>query len=401
MLITLGKWLSLFDTPKNKNMTYTNFIKVAKVKSSGKTRNLHELIKNKQKRPGQTTESIMKIIYHHVVINKRKYLENIYNRSFKIPITGVPKDYPLCISNNKNTEYKNIIRNMYYKEILQETSTVQPNLRPYLEVILELYRDQILDYKLVTPSVIEMMFKNQFSNVLSGLYFRSSIMNPIVPYSLSMHPSVTSKGNKFKVLTPTLGWSSYLLGMLNNSNLSEYVGIDVIPKVCDNTRNIANKNKIKNSIFCKPSEDLYKDKSFMIKYRNYFDFVFFSPPYFQLELYKGKNQSTERYKTYEEWLEKYWRQTVKLCKHSLKSNKLMMYIISGYTDNTYINLEKDMNGITKEEGFVFVKKLDMVGNNVGITKHRKLKESVFIFSNGRSVIETGVNSYYKRINECK
>lgn len=401
MLITLGKWLSLFDTPKNKNMTYTNFIKVAKVKSSGKTRNLHELIKNKQKRPGQTTESIMKIIYHHVVINKRKYLENIYNRSFKIPSTGVPKDYPLCISNNKNTEYKNIVRNMYYKEILQETSTVQPNLRPYLEVILELYRDQILDYKLVTPSVIEMMFKNQFSNVLSGLYFRSSIMNPIVPYSLSMHPSVTSKGNKFKVLTPTLGWSSYLLGMLNNSNLSEYVGIDVIPKVCDNTRNIANKNKIKNSIFCKPSEDLYNDKSFMTKYRNYFDFVFFSPPYFQLELYKGKNQSTERYKTYEEWLEKYWRQTVKLCKHSLKSNKLMMYIISGYTDNTYINLEKDMNAITKEEGFILVKKLDMVGNNVGITKHRKLKESVFIFNNGRSSIETDVNSYYKRIKECK
>lgn len=401
MLITLGKWLSLFDTPKNKNMTYTNFIKVAKVKSSGKTRNLHELIKNKQKRPGQTTESIMKIIYHHIVINKRKYLENIYNRSFKIPSTGVPKDYPLCISNNKNTEYKNIVRNMYYKEILQETSTVQPNLRPYLEVILELYRDQILDYKLVTPSVIEMMFKNQFSNVLSGLYFRSSIMNPIVPYSLSMHPSVTSKGNKFKVLTPTLGWSSYLLGMLNNSNLSEYVGIDVIPKVCDNTRNIANKNKIKNSIFCKPSEDLYNDKSFMTKYRNYFDFVFFSPPYFQLELYKGKNQSTERYKTYEEWLEKYWRQTVKLCKHSLKSNKLMMYIISGYTDNTYINLEKDMNAITKEEGFILVKKLDMVGNNVGITKHRKLKESVFIFNNGRSSIETDVNSYYKRIKECK
>ena len=48
-------------------------------------------------------------------------------------------------------------------------------------------------------------------------------------------------------------------------------------------------------------------------------------PYFQLELYKGKNQSTNRYKDYNIWLEKYWRDTVKLCHHTIKKNSLSLH----------------------------------------------------------------------------
>ena len=219
-------------------------------------------------------------------------------------------------------------------------------------------------------------------------------MNPVIPYTISNHLNY-----KFKVLTPTLGWSSYLLGMMANDNLDEYVGIDVIKKVCNNTKTIANKGNIKNDIYCVPSEDLYKDKKFMNKYKGYFDFIFFSPPYFQLELYKGLKQSTERYKTYEEWLDGYWRATVKLCFNSLKNGRLMFYIISGYTSKQkYVNLEKDMNSITTEEGFKLVKKLSMVGKNVGFTKHRKSKETIFVFSKG-PVNET-LNTFFIKINKC-
>ena len=45
----------------------------------------------------------------------------------------------LCVNNNKFTENKNIVRNIYYKEILQDTDTVQPNLRPYLDVLIDLF----------------------------------------------------------------------------------------------------------------------------------------------------------------------------------------------------------------------------------------------------------------------
>ena len=136
-------------------------------------------------------------------------------------------------------------------------------------------------------------------------------MNPIIPYTLSM-----CMNYKFKVFTPTLGWSSYLIGMLSNTNLEEYVGVDVIQKVCETTEQIA--NNIKNKIYCCPSETLYYNEPFMQKYTNYFDFIFFSPPYYELELYDGDLQSTTLYKTYEEWLEKYWNVTIKLCYALLK-----------------------------------------------------------------------------------
>jgi len=47
MYITLNKWLNLFKT---KNITYEQFIKVAKVKSSNnKINTLNEIIKKKKK----------------------------------------------------------------------------------------------------------------------------------------------------------------------------------------------------------------------------------------------------------------------------------------------------------------------------------------------------------------
>jgi len=327
------------------------------------------------------------------VTDKNIYLTNFYNKSLKVKELN---EMPICINNNKFTEYKNQVRNPYYKDILLDTNTIQPNIRPYLQVIIELFKNHIIDYKLVTPSVIKLIEKELLSNVLSGLYFRSSIMNPTIPYSLS-----TFFNKPFNVLTPTLGWSSYLLGILNNKNLNKYVGIDVIPKVCNNTRKIANSNNIKNDIYCVPSEDLYKNKKFMKKYNKFFDMVFFSPPYYQLELYKGKNQSTERYKTYEEWLDKYWKSTIKLCNETLKNNSLLIYIISGYTEKSkYINLEKDMNNITKLEGFKLYKKLNMKGSNVGFTEHRALNESIFIFTKG-NINKKELNSYVRNIKKCK
>ncbi len=385
MYVSLNKWLNFFTCKK---LTFNQFLGKSKVrKNNGTLISLKEIIKE-----NKIPNHIVKIFYELFVLNKERYLTNFYNKSLKISDKKITQ---LCINNDKYNEHKNVVRNMYFKEILLDTGTIQPNLRNFLEVIIDLFKHHIIDYKLVTPSSIKLISQKKLSNILSGLYFRSSIMNPVIPYTLSNHMNY-----KFKVLTPTLGWSSYLLGMMANNNLDEYVGIDVIKKVCNNTSKILSKNNIKNDIYCVPSEDLYRDKKFMNKYKNYFDFIFFSPPYYQLELYKGKQQSTERYKNYNEWLNGYWLNTVKLCYHSLINGRLMVYIISGYTSKQkYINLEKDMNSITTTEGFKFVKKLTMVGKNVGFTKHRKSKETIFIFSKG-NVDNNKLNKFFKKINKC-
>jgi hypothetical protein len=158
-----------------------------------------------------------------------------------------------------------------------------------------------------------------------------------------------------RVFTPTLGWSSYCYGFLECPYVTEYVGNDIIPNVCKKTATFAKtyypEKQVK--IWCKPSEDLLKSAEFMRKYKQYFDVVFFSPPYYRLEIYPGKNQSTERYKTYEEWLQGYWENTMELCWHILQPGGRLCYIISNYKEggNQSLDLIRDMNRITSKIGF--------------------------------------------------
>lgn len=129
-----------------------------------------------------------------------------------------------------------------------------------MEVLVDLFNHHTIDYKLLTPSARAMIAKNQFSSILSGFYFRSSILNPSVIYSLSK----VLKGSK--VFTPTLGWSSYMLGFLSNSNITEYVGTDVIPEVCDNTASLGNMLfPKKNSIFIALHRRSYPQIALLVK----------------------------------------------------------------------------------------------------------------------------------------
>jgi hypothetical protein len=110
--------------------------------------------------------------------------------------------------------------------------------------------------------------------------------------------------------------------------------------------------------------------------------VFFSPPYFRLELYSGGKQSTTRYKSYDEWLSEYWRKTIELCHHVLVPGGKICYILSGYgsenTNGTY-NLIQDMNNITKDVFGCSPRTLNMYNKDVHVTKHRETDEKIIIF----------------------
>jgi hypothetical protein len=142
-----------------------------------------------------------------------------------------------------------------------------------MDVILDLFKHRIIDYKLITPSRLSLIIQFKLSNVMAGFLFRSSIMNHMVPYYITTHISYP-----FKVFRHTLGWSSYLLGMLSNSHLKEYVGVDVIKKVCNTTTTLANHR-----------QRIYGKMRFLRKYKTYFDFIFFSPPYYQPDISRMKN----------------------------------------------------------------------------------------------------------------
>lgn len=393
MTLTLNKWLSIFT---NKETKQEHFIKIFKIRySNGTTTSLEEHLKKKP-----ITKSILKILYHVFEQDRKRYLTNFYKKSLDVSVFSSKQRLPVCIHNDKYIHHKNIIRNTYYKEILHDTNTIQPNVRNYYDVVVDLYQNKIIDYKLLTPSSLKLLEKGtNLSSILSAYYFRSSIMNPTIPYSITTFV----ESDKLKVFSPTLGWSSYAYGVLSNPKLDEYVGIDVLSKVCNNTRKLLNKYNIKNEIRCEPSENVAKDKTFLQKYKNHFDLIFFSPPYYELELYSGKLQSTYNYKTYTDWLEKYWRPTIQMCFHILGNQSLMCYIVSGYNyKGQYLNLSKDMNSISEKEGFKLIRSVNISSKNVKITKHRKLGERIYIFKKeGYQVSERVIRKINQLTKDCK
>ena len=366
-IITLEEWLSFF---KKKDISLDKFINNYKVKSGEKMTKFKEISKKKK-----LTKTDINVLYKYFVLNKNEYLTNFYNKSLKVldnlDLTNIKN---LSLNNSHNSSYKNLIRNIYYKDILLYTKTGISGLRPFLEVLFDLYINNTIDYKLLTPCAIKMMKRNIFSSILSGFYFRSSILNPSVIYTLSKKYIK----NASRVFTPTLGWSSYMYGFLSDEKIEEYVGTDVIKSVCSNTKQLAKKmfpNKYVD-IYCSQSELLRTNKEFMKEYKNYFDVVFFSPPYYKLELYRGSKQSTTMYKTYEEWLEKYWEETIKLCRDVLHKDGKLIYIISGY--DKQVDMNKDMNNITKKY-FKYKTKKNLGNTNVGFTDHKDTNEIIYFF----------------------
>lgn len=367
--IDLDTFLFLFDNTK-KMPTYSEWKRNAKITfSNGRIEPLTVYFKN-----GRLDDDSGRFLYELIVKNKNQYLEAFYKKSlaFEQPITISEQPMKNEYSNNRSPKYKNIIRNMFYREVLYDTESGLGGLPTYLRVVLDLFRENIIDYKLLTPSGLDLIMKGSLSSILSGFYFRASIMNPYLVYSLNQ---TLLKGKR--VFTPTLGWCSYMYGFAE-SGVREYVGIDVIPHVCDVARDFARDfyPNLETNIYCKPSEDFLADRSFLKRYAGHFDTIFFSPPYYELELYKGGEQSTDRYKTYEEWLEGYWHNTIRLCDLVAKRGARLCYIVSEY--GKYDDMVRDMNAIAAKY-FKLVDVKTMGNKNVDVTKHRNTGEKINIF----------------------
>ena len=358
LYISLDTFLQKFDTKPN----YLTYKEKGLVRIPNKLESLKDYMQRKK-----ITEKDWMILWSEIE-NKHSYLTRFYNMSLQVKEEQihfgevVAPMYLKDINNNTNPLLKNPIRNMYWKEILQQTESGIHNVPTYLNTVIDLFEKNIVHYKLLSRSSLDKMNRNngnkdveggRFGSVLSSFYFRASIMNPYVPFSLNKR-----RFRATSVFTPTLGWSSYAYGFLE-SGVTEYVGTDVIPKVCKKTVQFIDKyyTNITKDIYCVPSEKLASNKSFTSKYKTHFDLVFFSPPYYDLEKYPSSNQSITSYKTYTEWLEGYWRPTVELCYHVLKKGGHMCFITSDYgspnSSSQHYELVKDMSSIVSE---VFGKK---------------------------------------------
>lgn len=297
-------------------------------------------------------------------INKNEYLQSLYKIMVVDSEENLLKWYEQHISIENINDYiyfdldkeilnekiisgntKNltrIIKNIFFENVY-DTRKIGFNTKPTLFLTL---KSMFEDFCLPRCCGLPMACKKILNNNVGGLYAiirgtenKASIFNP---YTASYIFDRIFQANK--ILTPVLDWNSYLIGFFN-SNATEYVGIDVIPDVVNNAELISKNFNKKTKFYCCPSEKIDSRFNFSNIYKNYFDSIFFSPPYFDLEKYKGGEQSIDNYKTYNEWLEQYWDKTCQLCKDVLDDNGHFGFVISNYNNN---NISEDLLNIAKK-----------------------------------------------------
>jgi hypothetical protein len=256
---------------------------------------------------------------------------------FNVQRTSDKIENGYIIDGRKEITSGRLLRNISYKGIYRDTGKSNSSEKcSLLDTFTGLAINKFNISCLLTPKVAEFISQGRYDDffaILRGTSNRASIFNPYT-YSWILN-NVFPDGKK--LLSPVMSWCSPVIG-LANSGYDEMVAIDVIPEVVEKSRLLHEYSEgLRNGFFvddsktaefyCCPSEQLDNRHNFSEKYAEHFDTVFFSPPYYDLEIYTGGEQSHESFQTYEQWLDGYWRPTVELCYRCLKPGATFSFVI--------------------------------------------------------------------------
>ena len=330
-------------------------------------------------------EEIIDYFYEIVITNRHKYLACFFGAYFdfkdprtlkwdKANILSTKKlDGHDIVSLQKNDPSKRLIRNLFYLELLDKTkvtNTVKSSVS-FWQSLLNLYNELRLEDRFFAPSSIDQFLKpkgtqrearsgvreinyNALFYLFQAYQPKASIFNP---YSIKwLIDNVIDKSLGYKgqtMFTPVLSWGSYLMAFMH-SGYQHYVGVDVMPSVCDKVEFLADwyaqeMGIVKQTeIRCQPSETLLTDRKFLTEYKDYFDTIIVCPPYFDMEVYPEGPQSLELYPNYKEWLDLYWRQTVDMCCHVTKPGGVFALIANDYytLEGDHYPLAQDLQDVT-------------------------------------------------------
>ena len=164
----MNNFLNKFkDSPTN-SQSLDEFVETANVSLSN-----HKVVSlSKYMKQNKIKKQDVKLLLENIE-NRNEYLTRFYNTSLKVDennnkITDIEPMKKLNLDNNSNVQYKNLIRNLHYKEILQETKSGFENTPSYLDIIINLYTKNLIDYKLLNQSSIYNMKNGRLGRVLSS-----------------------------------------------------------------------------------------------------------------------------------------------------------------------------------------------------------------------------------------
>lgn len=181
--------------------------------------------------------------------------------------------------------------------------------------------------------------------------------------SVTKYRTVTAKSIvKFydakRVLDPCIGWGGRMLGALAAE--AEYIGCEPDPKTVAGLRGILEDLPTdissRATIIGEPAEVGLESV------KGVFDMVLTSPPYFNLEVYTGGDQSVGRYASWETWVEKWLKPIILRGLSLLKQGGVSCWSVKNFKTDKAYPLADVVKEIHKKAGWDLVKTVVMKGS---------------------------------------
>lgn len=242
----------------------------------------------------------------------------------------------------------NYITNYYVKDLMAKVRvyfnnwTIEEALN--YKPLVEFFAGKANDNKKVFPDTMSLGKKVETCFRLCGFKTASKPSNFPIKTVDEVLSQYNVNGNYYDY---SCGWGSRLLGSLRNN--INYFGTDPNYILCDRLRDMANTYKeVCNS---DKQVDIRSQGSevFIPEWEDTMGVAFSSPPYFNLEDYGIGNQSYHEGITYEQWLNKYMRNTVKNARLYLIDEGFFIININNYKGCK--TLVEDVVQVIQSEGF--------------------------------------------------
>ena len=310
-------------------------------------------------------EQFIESCYDMFVKNREDTLYDWYSHYIEIDTLKSGMNFPVipCKAKNYfdgtlNSDTSRILRNINYKTLYSTKRLHKNDFQDCQSILKCLFKHHLLRNSFVGPASFNFFLDKNMTSVWSSVM--STISKPII-FNPNTYASILNTLFKGKNLfAPTMGWNSYQLAFYQ-TNFEQFVATDVISDVVENGTHLHNYyESLKNPfldygtkdvvLYDCPSEKLQSNFNFCNEYKNHFDAVLFGPPCFKFEIYEGGQQSVNNYETYTEWLNEYWRPTLKICAEVMKPGAKLGFVVRDYADYFGYNylLSQDFNNIAEE-----------------------------------------------------
>lgn len=180
------------------------------------------------------------------------------------------------------------------------------------------------------------------------------------------------------------GFGGRLLGALSSKNKYQYIGVEPNKETYDNLVNLG--NEIEAVTWRKDSFFIFQNMSEELRLKkNSFDFIFSSPPYFNLEQYSDDDtQCYIKFPELDDWFEGYVKPTIQNSYDMLKPNSYYAVNMADFNiGNKMIKFVDVWKKYAKLIGFDYIKTIPMkIQKRTGHGHLTEKQEGIFLFKKG-------------------